>query len=259
MMSRWALIPLLALLAGVSMQSAPVGPAPQWAGRLESLHPSQPLAYFQLAEEVADAASNPAELELARHLFGLAGLLDTGRLGRSACYALADLAPDEAARDRYQVLAALLGRTTFASRRHAESNEGEVAVDELSAAVGLSEAFSYYRVGQGARALSAIRRPGARHLLLQLDHAIPGGSIAFLEDCKLYRGQNRPPLNDDELAIMLQIDQGLLAQSRRSWSAELLITRGRPLIDMDPDRLDEAFGIDPARSIYRSGHWIRLP
>ena len=56
----------------------------RWDARLEALDPTRPLDYFLLGEEVADAAVNEAERQLARELFGLAGALDRDRLARSA-------------------------------------------------------------------------------------------------------------------------------------------------------------------------------
>ena len=68
------------------------GGVPALRQRLRDLKPSNPMAYLELAEEVADAAGGGGNLDLARHLFALAAALDPPRLGRSGCLALADLA-----------------------------------------------------------------------------------------------------------------------------------------------------------------------
>src|SRR5262245_1831352 len=79
-----------------------------WTARLEALKPAEPLAYFELAEEVADVAADAQQRELARHLFALAGMLDTKRLGRSACLAIADLEENAVVKRRLLALASLL-------------------------------------------------------------------------------------------------------------------------------------------------------
>ena len=66
-----------------------------WSSRLEALHPSRPMEYFELAEEVADEAGDEAGRDLARRLFGLAGILDPEGLARSAALAQADLAAED--------------------------------------------------------------------------------------------------------------------------------------------------------------------
>jgi hypothetical protein len=54
---------------------------------------------------------------------------------------------------------------------------------------------------------------------------------------------------------MLQFEAALLAGDNRSWAGDLLLTGGRPLIEVDPDRLDEALGVDASRPCYRQGKW----
>src|SRR5690606_40590935 len=54
--------------------------ATRWEAQLEALQPQEPMRYFELAEEIADAATTPAERQLAQHLCALAGLLDRDRL-----------------------------------------------------------------------------------------------------------------------------------------------------------------------------------
>ncbi|MHC4589637.1 MAG: hypothetical protein ACYTAQ_09945 [Planctomycetota bacterium] len=133
--------------------------AGRWERRLEALSPADPMAYFELAEEVADTAGSESQVALARHLFGLAGALDPQRLGRSACLAIADLEPNEYAKRRLLALGALLDRRAggFAGRQPV----GVVAIHP-EAALAVSEALSYYRKGEGARALKLLDEPG-RH------------------------------------------------------------------------------------------------
>jgi hypothetical protein len=228
--------------------------AGRWERRLEALSPADPMAYFELAEEVADTAGGEAQLALARHLFGLAGALDPQRLGRSACLAIADLEPNEYARRRLLALGALLDRRAggFAGQQPA----GEVAI-QPGAALAVSEAFSYYRKGEGARALKLLDRPGAMDLLEAWGGVVfTGGATRFIEDCRLYRGAREPMLPRQDLVAYLRFEAALLAGDNRSWSSDLLLTEGRPLIEVDPNRTEEVLGTDGSMPCFRGGRWM---
>lgn len=256
-------IPCIAVLACVfvsgevrPMPGQEAAAPPDWTDRLESLRPDEPLAYFELAEEVADRASgDSAQLALARRLFALAGALDTPRLGRSACLALAELEDEPHVRRRLLAAASLLGsETSPATLLRAEPRE----TISPEAALTVTEAFSYYRRGLGSRALSKLRDDeDAMALLQSIDPLLRGGTKRFLEDCKLYNSQVRPSLSEPLRARMLQIERALLSGRQRSWSSELLLTDGAPLIEIDIQRLADMLAIDPARTIYRGGRWIR--
>ena len=244
----------VALATLVGRWSSPTpSSSPDWTVRLQSLDPSTPLAYLELAEEVADQASDEANLQLARHLFGLAGLLDTPGLGRSVCLALADLAAESHERERLLAMASLLGQargaTDFAPARSTE----RFSVDT---ALAVSKAFGYYRQGDGSRALAALRSPGAMDLLKSIDHLVRGGTRRFTDECKRYVGLNRPPVTPAHRAMMLRTELALLSAEDRSWSGELLLTGGRPLIELDPEQLGELLGVDVSRAIFRDGSWV---
>ena len=42
---------------------------PDWGPRLAALHPEDPMAYFDLAEEVLDIATNKKDFDLVKQLF----------------------------------------------------------------------------------------------------------------------------------------------------------------------------------------------
>ncbi|MHC4992611.1 MAG: hypothetical protein ACYTGC_16695, partial [Planctomycetota bacterium] len=225
--------------------------------RLEALDPDRPLDYFELAEEVADAAATPADGLLAHRLFGLAGALDPPRLGRSAALALADLEEEPLAKRRLHALAWLLGGRSAAVGPVEESVRTWDAGSNATI-LAVIDAFSLYRRGYGNRATSVLRQPGAMELLEALDPVLPGGVNRFLEDCRVYRnGQLAPRLSEDEITRMLRIESALLSGSERAWSGELLLSRGTPLIEVDPDRLADALGVDVSRPVYRRGRWAR--
>jgi hypothetical protein len=225
-----------------------------WELRLEALSPADPMAYFELAEEVADAASDQRQTALARHLFGLAGALDPQRLGRSACLAVADLEPDGHSRRRLLALAALLDRRPGGLVARQPGAAPEI---QLETALAVSEAISHYRKGDGTKALKLLERPGAVELLEAWGEvAFRGGAARFAEDCRLYRGARRPTLADRDLVLMIRFEAAILAGINRSWSSDLLLTEGQPLIEVDPDRIEEALGVDGSRPCYRDGRWV---
>ncbi len=145
------MIPLIGALLAIQT-------AVPWTLRLETLNPDDPMAYFELAEEIADASDDTQHRGRARHLFALAGVLDPPRLGRSACLALADLEPDEHAKRRLLALAALLDERAGGLGR---GPSGETTRYDRAAAVAVTEAIGLYRKGNGAKALASLRAPGA--------------------------------------------------------------------------------------------------
>jgi hypothetical protein len=235
--------------AGMAAEAA----ANDWNQRLELLRPQEPERYFELAEEVADAASSPTERELAQHLFALAGALEPERLGHSACLALADMEENAQARRRLQALAALLPGPSGVS-----AGDGVAATPDWTpaAATAVAEALGRYRRGDGTQALAALREPGADALLQHFGRLLPGGYQRFIEDCKVYRGQQAPTLSSTDVLRMLRFEEALLAGRDRTWSSELLLSAGQPLIEVDPMRLEESLNVDITRPIYRNGRWV---
>ncbi|MHC5002160.1 MAG: hypothetical protein ACYTJ0_03475 [Planctomycetota bacterium] len=252
---------LVLLLGPTSAQeSGPVArdAAPEWGERLEALRPGRPMEYFELAEEIADAAVEEVDRRLARELFGLAGVLDPARLGPSACLALADLETREHAKRRLRALAMLLSQRTGLAW---PGDEGAGAAAGSTAAVmAVVESFSLYRRGLGSRALAALRRPGAMELLRSIGHLLPGGVDRFTEDCRVYRGGHGvPQLTADDHTMLLRIEDALLGGGERRWSGQLLLSGGQPLVEVDPDRLASMLGVDPARPFFRRGRWAAQP
>jgi hypothetical protein len=125
-----------------------------------------------------------------------------------------------------------------------------------SAMLAVAEAMSHYRKGQGIQAQSALKNPGAIELFTQYERMIPGGLARFMEDCKLYRGQGKPTLSPGEVGRMLQFEVALLSGADRSWSSELLLNGGQPLIEVDPARLAESLNVDATRPLFRRGRWV---
>ena len=240
---------LLMVLSGASLYD-------DLESRLSELRPEEPMAYFELAEEIADAAEEPEQRALARRLFALSGVLAPEQLGRSACLALADMEEDEQNRRRLMALASLFGSDDLSQAVTEDWGASPIEKHTASAVLAVTEAMSHYRRGRGSQAMAALRKPGAMELLEECEDHLPGGINRFMEDCKLYRGRLRPNLSEDHQVRMLRFEIALLTGSDRPWSSELLYGRGRPLIEVDPLRLEEAFGVDGSRPIHRDGKWV---
>ncbi len=228
---------------------ADLGP---WTTRLETLDPDHPMAYFELAEEIADASADDPQRELARHLFALSGVLDPRGLGRSVCLALADLEADEHAKRRLLALAALLDERAGGL---IGGPAGETAYHDRASVLAVTDALSFYRTGNGAKAVAALRPASAKQILDTYDSIFRGGSERFVDECRLYRGSRRPVFAEQERVMLLRFEAALLAGDDRSWSGDLLLNDGRPLIEVDPDRLEASFGVDAGQPCYRDGSW----
>jgi len=234
-------------------QSPPEDVRKRMNDRLEALHPDDPMAYFELAEEIADIAESRDGYALARHLFGLAGALAPDRIGRSACLALADLESDPQEKQRLMALSSLLDERAGGGALYVPDR---AATAPSQTARTIVNAFSYFRRGEGTKTRALV---DDEHVLRALDeHAqlIPGGVDRFLHDARLYRDGTRPDLQDAELRQMLYLELALLTGENRQWSTELALTNGEPLIEVDPNQLARTFGIDPDRPLYRDGRWV---
>lgn len=304
----------LALMAaamprGEAGQRPPSQPAPQPAAhpawmaslpveilsRLELLHPDEPSAYFELAEEVADIADDPGRLGLAQSLYAMAFELDrrriTGAAGRSlaasAALGLADIQILE--RDRRWLIAIagtmderyLLPDWTIAAW---PSVSDDVAF-KAATAIGLA------RAGEGREARRMLDQPGVRELLQRFERALGatggGGALFRVERyadqwpcrecgnaravtrpgprgpevrlCPTCEGNPGPRLTEEEFIAQLRFESALLRGIQQSWGAQVMVDAGSPLLDPDPDELAATFGVDASRPYWRHGRWVAAP
>ncbi len=278
--------------ATATLQPPAAGPdvklTPELRARLEALKPSDPKAYFDLGEEVADTADNPATLNLARRLFVLALHLDRARSGQrlsaSACLALADLAARERDRRWLQSLAGTLDQRLAGPAwvRRAEKLASSQAGYTAATALGL------VRSGDGVRARQALADPAARSLLHSYERLLNAaglsGALRTMEReadrwpcpechnqrivrklgsgrepqyrlCTNCQGNPGPIMSIPELVAHLRLESQLLSGIQRSWSAQVSADRGAPLRDPDPADIAPAFDIDPAKCVFRGGQW----
>ncbi len=261
--------------------------------RLERLDPSDPEAYFLLAEEAADIG----EAETARRLFGLAAALEPAQFGRSACLAIASMeAENSAARVRYLALAEMHPQAEARGPVPEPVTWTAVPGNDLGPAYA-SAVIGYHRIGEDRRAhrlqdtlpaLEAyLEEPPAGMSLILEEVRLRSATQPVCETCQnrqvtvcpacngntsvacaTCRGRRvtlcrtcdgRPGQKPDisALSSQLRLELTLLAGAEAGWSDQLQLDRGSARHLLLPGRLAETLGIDPAATIYRNGRWER--
>ena len=211
------------------------------------------MEYFELAEEVADTATISEDRELARQLFGLAGLLDE-KLSCSAALAIADISGMEQRKSvqaRLRAAAELLappGTLVLGRNRKAGISESD--------RIMLCKALGMLRRGDGYRAGKALDEQGVIDALEEVAFLFNGGAERVREDCSLYKGGLRPNLSPDEVRSHLIAEIITLSPRSPGWGIDLLRSDAAPLTVVDLERLDLLFGVDPARPYWRDGAWV---
>lgn len=261
--------------------------------KLEALSPGDPAAYFRLAEDVADQARDVESVQLARRLYVLAFMLadqsqsDTDAefpIAASACVGLAAL---ERTEDRKRWLLSLAGRLDerYAKRRWDTMSDDEQASE---AALLLSEAIGLVLSGDGSLARERFDDPRVTKLLEETRDILnrPGsgasstgiqreaeiwpcpecGNARGVPDrseggqvrrfCSTCRGNPGPVITRETLVAYLSYQSLLLHGTQRSWSAELAVNQGRPLLDPQPSEVPVNMGVNPTKVHYRDGQWL---
>ncbi len=196
---------VLGCLFALGALAAPLAsrPAPTRTDRLAALAPETPVAYLELAEEVADEARSPDDLALARTLYVLAfELARTKRaalaskaatpaadptpealaqIAASACLGLAELERLPHERRWLRALAGLQD-PRYAARDWnvpAAASQADETAYRAATALGLA------RSGDGRQAQELLEKPGVRAVLQEYERAIGdsghAGAISRLE------------------------------------------------------------------------------
>ena len=224
-----------------------------WEPRLESLDPRRPMAYFELGEEIADAATSPESRELARRLFGIAGRIDREALGASAALALAAIAPDRRTAARLRAVAAMQdGR-----RGSVGTLPTRPSIDATTAMV-VSEAFGGFRTGRTSKLRVLLEDPEGLRFLEQWDETLPGG-VAWLKDRSRRSARSRPDLDESEVLSMLRVEVGLLQAQAPTWSSVLDLDGDEPLLEIPVENIDEMILDGELLPYRRNGRWVASP
>lgn len=258
--------------------------------RLLALTPDRPQDYFDLAEEVASEATEPEQVSLATTLYVLSFEIDRrrrdGRLGASACVALADLS--RLSRERSWLLA-LAGALDPRYAQPDWSRVDPVRVSDETAYLAVT-AVSYVRSGEGRRARDLLSNPAVLALIRRYEAllspvGLPGMADVLAREAQRWpcpecgfdrisrKAGSVPPeyvachtcggnpgmrLSTDEFIAHLRFESTVLEGVQRSWSAQVATDAGRPLRDPDPDELAPTLGVDATRNYWRDGRWVSL-
>ncbi|MCB9839156.1 MAG: hypothetical protein H6813_07455 [Phycisphaeraceae bacterium] len=265
---------VLALL-GVSIADAGTGVL-RLRERLAALAPSDPVAYYELAEEVA--YEQPEAVELARTLYVLSFEIarrgdPASPLGPSVCLALADLSTSSLERRWLRSLARSLAGGGGALLPIAPEDEDTSPAVALAVAGALGD----FRSGEYRGALDAIEKDDrVREVFERQTRSFTGGASRIEDElqsepqcrrcrnrrivragepdsymlCPICGGNPGPKLSDAELIDLLRIESTLLGGASSTWSAQLVLDEGRPLRDIDPDELAPWFGVDPEATVW---------
>ncbi len=277
---------LLAARLGAQTPAVETLPIENLRERLESLDPSDPMAYFELGEEVAQEFQTPEELALARELYAIAFDLDReagGRHGASIALALADLVGIGGERDWLLSLAHTLDRRLARPDWHrAATGEASLQSTYLAAL-----AVGRVRAGQGREARELLSLPEVRAIIRRygallspiaqpadawldrearrwpcpechqqrVSKAVDAARGAFVA-CRVCGGNPGPELSTEEFIATLRFEARMLRGVQRSWSAQVIADGGAPVRDPDPAELSSILGIDTRRTLWRNGRWI---
>lgn len=271
---------------------------PDLRERLSRLAPDEPMDYFELAEEVADEARDPADVHLARQLYALSYEIDEARfggrrrLGPSVCLGIAELEHIE------QTAAWLEAMAGAMDRRYAATDwnirvEPEVA---MSTALDAASALGLVRAGEGRRAAALLDREDVRELMENYEPllGISGERGALTKvrtyanawpcpECKNERwvtyqgasgrpeprlcntclGDPGPDLSREELVSHLRFEARLLQGIQGSWAAQIIVDRAAPLLDPEPEQLtatlSRRYRVEAFRPYWREGEWVERP
>lgn len=294
---KWTMIAIASLVCVAAGQGTPQRTVPESAvagglsSRLAALEPGEPLAYFELAEEIATQADDIAALQLAERLyvlsFELARQGGERRLAASACLGLAELTRLERTRRWLIAVAAVVDP---ARQSPANGPAGPSTTFDPATGLRAAEVLGLTRAGRGREAIEALEDESVLELLARYDallsptgdgggfqgvlseartwpdsrcfgervvkDRVQGGGIQ-IDRCPHCSGNPGPDLSAQRLVGHLRYESHLLNGVQRSWSAQMWADGGAPLRDPSPDDLAPVYGIDASKSVFRSGSWQR--
>jgi hypothetical protein len=285
--------------AASSPAPADTSPLALYRDRLTALDPSQPLAYFELAEEIAAEVRTPEGRRLARHLYVLAILAPRPTipatpaaptpsapawLSSSAALGLAALAENEHDRRWLSALAGTLAPVDTA----VEHQPPPDTATRDAAAVELATALGLIRAGDGRKAAKILDKPAVATLLGRYEGLLNSGGLGGGGDrirslaakyptcpecrnrryiknadgiklCPTCQGRPGPKLSIEELLGQLRLESLLLNGIQRSWAAQTVADSGAPMRELDAAVLADVYAVDPTHAYWRAGIWIADP
>lgn len=232
----------------------------RWQSRLEALSPSRPVAYLNLAEEVADESNDAQSQLLARQLYCLAASMDAENLATTAALGLAALedvktAEGSKANQRWFAIAQRWSKAEIPLDVNFSGG-----VDTVGSAVrlGVVEAIVHYRRGYGRRANDRLKKPQVRAFFDSFMQKLPGGVEEFDRLSAIHTNGTPPPLSAETIDALLQVEHGLLRPKSSLWSDALSMGEGDPTFDAPIGTPAEIFGADPSRNRWTPNGWVKV-
>ena len=223
--------------------------------RLSALDPSQPAAYREYAEELAEKRRDPEARDAARRLYVIVAARGDAALQKSAWLGLISLArtPDEERKFRAAAFLRDPQHDAALLTRPAAAHAPAAAVDspppgELLAAVRL------IRQGRGNEAKALLDLPHVRRAAAQLAEIIDLAELAA--------AASAGALSDQQLAQLLRAELSLEGAGgpasqpniQAGWNESIKSGKLAPVPSLDLEHLTE---IDSAECVFRDGKWQR--
>lgn len=221
----------------------------RYGDRLGQLDPDDPAAYFELAEDIVDAGSSPADVDLAIRLFVLADHLNPVMFRRSSILAIQPLVNDPAVG---RLLRANLRAATVHSSYMPRSGHWSTRDDVM--VMNAVDALSAFRNGDEKRFRRLLESDGVVEIFEANSDRLPGDVDWMLRRMSQRQGEGGVLREDDQVAT-LELQAELLGSPSQPWSVVLRTDGGRPLTVIDPIPLSEIFGVSADRSRWIDGQW----
>jgi hypothetical protein len=231
------------------------------ARRLQKLDKSDPKAYYDYAEELADKKldADPEAKDTARRLFLIAAYLDRRQFGRGALLRMSSLAASEAEARRCRALAFLLDPTADAGALKAAPTP-KAPADALQ---DFEKALQAYRTGLVANA----QKLAASKDVDKAFGLAPGpiDKATFLQWCADAGASPGTPPPEDRLRKILQAEVWVIGQlsgdagdktgaGEAKWSSILQTRQVKPVSPLSLETI--ADDVDPRLCLYRDGKWV---
>jgi len=271
---------VIAIILTSALGAAPDAPSsptdlrlPGVRERLAALDPAEPMAYFELAEEIAAEFPDESGRRRAEQLFVLTLELSRreqgaeARIGPSVFRALAALSDDPFER---RWLTLLSGTGT-------EAGAGSPETGAIPGALDAAGAIGAFRAADAPEARRHLARAGVQGAIDATAGAVPRfapmaprlpdvpacptcrnrlilkpaiGADVQLQICPTCRGNPGPALSPSEFLATLQAEDLLIDPTHRRWSAQLLLGGGAPITEAGARDLAGRFVVDPARPYF---------
>jgi hypothetical protein len=258
------------------------------ASRLGALRPDDPMAYFLLGESIAYERADRESHALARRLFVLALHLDEQRdtplgLASSVCFALADLAEDEA--DRRWLLSLGESRVRDAERVVWNPSVSLESTEDERRRYELVEAISDLGNGSPREAMEMSRDDEIREFLGGLEVELPTGSVEGLiewmgqnttcQECRNRRVSRESTglmricrtcggdpgthsMRRGEILDLMRFEARMLGAHAGTWGGDLVLQGSLPMRTLRIDEIAPRYGIDTDLVIFMDGRWVAI-